>query len=222
MPYNWIADATRWQRKPDTYSSLEDAMNALASSYRRSVWDSQKVYVELWCEKDALAGTIYSVTREWDVPLLVSRGFSSATFCYEAARVLAEQDKPCFVYHLGDRDPSGVLIDRAIERNLREFAPDADITFKRLAVLSGQVEEWGLPSRPTKREGNSHAKGFEADSVELDAIPPEQLRALVREAIEQHIDRQALEDLRAQEERDREGLEWLGSLTRDDDEQDDD
>src|SRR5262249_28818038 len=127
MPYDWIADATRWQRKPNTYSSLEDAVNTLASSYRRALWDSQSVYVEVWCEKDALAGTIFAVTHEWDVPLMVSRGFSSATFCYEAAMSLRQQGKPCFVYHLGDRDPSGVLIDRAIERNLREFAPDADI-----------------------------------------------------------------------------------------------
>jgi hypothetical protein len=56
MPYNWIADATRWQRKPNTYSSVDDALNALASSYRRALWDWQEVFVEVWCENDALAG----------------------------------------------------------------------------------------------------------------------------------------------------------------------
>jgi hypothetical protein len=212
MPYDWISDSTRWMRKPRTYSSKEDALLALSSSYRRALWDSQKVYVEVWCEKDALAGTILPVTREWDVPLMVSRGFASETYCYEAAMVLAAQDKPCFVYYLGDHDPSGGLIDPSIERKLREFAPDADVTFERLAVLPWQIEEWGLPTRPTKRENNRHAKRFRGDSVELDAIPPAQLRALVRQAIEQHIDRRALKALRAQEERDRRDLETLAAL----------
>jgi hypothetical protein len=39
---------------------------------------------EIWCEKGALAGVIYPVTAEFDVPLMVTRGFSSETFCFEA------------------------------------------------------------------------------------------------------------------------------------------
>jgi hypothetical protein len=212
MPYEWISDSTRWMRKPKTYSSKRAALLALSSSYRRALWDSQDVYVEVWCEKDALAGTIMPVTREWDVPLMVSRGFASETYCYEAAMVLAEQGKPCFIYYLGDHDPSGVLIDPSIEEKLRRFAPDADISFERLAVLPWQIKKWGLPTRPTKRVNNSHAKRFKGDSVELDAIPPAQLRALVREVIEEHIDQQALQALRAQEERERQALKTLAAL----------
>ena len=30
LPYSWLADNTRWQRKPDTFSSVEDALEETA------------------------------------------------------------------------------------------------------------------------------------------------------------------------------------------------
>jgi hypothetical protein len=202
LPWGWIADNTRWQRKPRTFSSLEQALRDTATFYRRSLWDDQPVYVEVWTEKDALAGVLMEETRPWDVPLMVSRGFSSVSYLYEAAEAIQEQDKPSFLYYFGDHDPSGVHIDRNIEKQLREMAPEAEIHFKRVAVLPEQIRQWNLPTRPTKRT-DSRAKNFEGDSVEVDAIPPEQLRQLVRSCIEQHVDRRRLEILRAAERSER-------------------
>ncbi len=59
----------------------------------------------------------------------------------------------------------------------------ANISFQSVAVTPQQIEEWNLPSRPTKRT-DSRAKRFGySESVELDAIEPHQLRALVEGAI---------------------------------------
>src|SRR5947208_5647133 len=74
IPYGWLADNTRWMRKPRTYSSLEDMLSVTAETYRRALWDSQPAYVEVWLEKDALAGVLIDETGEWDVPLMVTRG----------------------------------------------------------------------------------------------------------------------------------------------------
>jgi hypothetical protein len=82
--------------------------------------------------------------------------------------------------------PSGVSAGKKIEQTLRELAPNADITFQRTAVTLAQIEEWRLPTRPTKTS-DSRSKGFGDISVELDAIEPHRLRALVREAIEVHL-----------------------------------
>ena len=71
------------------------------------------------------------------------------------------------------------------------------------------LDRW--PTQPTKREGNSHAKDFVGDSVELDAIPPHVLPALVRDCIERHVDFHHLADLHARERRER---EWLLSMAR--------
>jgi hypothetical protein len=59
LEYEHIADATRWMRKPKSYDSVEDAINSTARLYRKSLWTDADTYVEIWCEKDALAGVIY-------------------------------------------------------------------------------------------------------------------------------------------------------------------
>jgi hypothetical protein len=97
IPYDWISDGTRWVRKPTTYDSMTEALEQTILTYRRSVWTDQDVHVEFWLEKDALAGVVLEETREWDIPLYVSRGFSSASYLWRAAQHLAEQYKPCIV-----------------------------------------------------------------------------------------------------------------------------
>ena len=62
IPYRFIADNTRWMRKPTTYDSLDEMLESAAASYRRSLWRSQQNYVEIWMEKDALAGVFHEVT----------------------------------------------------------------------------------------------------------------------------------------------------------------
>jgi hypothetical protein len=61
-----------------------------------------------------------------------------------------------------------------------------------------------IPTRPTKREGNTHAKGFQGESVDFDAIPPLDLRRPVREWIERHIPPGYMVSLRAAEQSERE------------------
>jgi hypothetical protein len=187
LSYGWLADSTRWQRKPRTFGSIQQALEDTAKLYRRALWDNADEYVEIWLEKDALAGVIYPVTGKYDVPLMVARGYASLSFLYSAAEFIAELDKPAVIYHLGDYDPSGQDAARAIEQTLRELAPEATIRFKRLAVTPAQIEAWTLPSRPTKKTDTRAAKFGSDTSVELDAIPPDDLRALLEDAINVHL-----------------------------------
>ncbi len=90
LPWGFIADGTRWMRKPDSYDSVEDAITEMHRSYRRNLWQSQGCRVEIWLEKDALAGAISDVTDKWDVPLMVSRGMSSETFLHSAGQAALE------------------------------------------------------------------------------------------------------------------------------------
>ena len=97
------------------------------------------------------------------------------------------------------------------------MAPSAEIHFERVAVTPEQIEEWDLPTRPTKRS-DTRARGFEGDSVEVDAIPPDQLRELARERIERHVDRRALRLTRQVEALERRTLQdMLESLDSDPD-----
>ncbi len=187
IPFNWIADNTRWMRKPRTYSSLRKMLKGQQALYRRSLWDNQPNYVECWSEKDALSGVFYEETEKYDVPLMVTRGYSSLSYLKTAAETIEEIDKPTTIYYFGDADPSGRDIPRNIEARLREFAPKADITFVLVAVTEQQIIDFKLQTRPTKQT-DSRAKNFSGESVEVDAIPPMTLRKMIRDCIESHID----------------------------------
>lgn len=204
--YNAIVDNTRWMRKPRSFNSLQDALDHTAAFYRRSLWTDADDYIEIWLEKDALAGVISPITFKFDVPLMVARGYASLSFLAGAADAIAAQDKPCHIYHLGDFDPSGVNAGEKIEETLRELAPGADITFTRLAVNLDQIGEWNLPTRPTKASDSRAKKFGHAQSVELDAIHPNNLRKIVQNAILDHVDARELEVLATAEASERELL----------------
>lgn len=187
LPYGWISDGTRWRIKPITYSSMDKALYETAVFYRRALWDDQDVHLEIWSEKDAIRSVVEPVTREFDVPLMVARGFASESFLWETAQAIIDDGKYAVIYQLGDHDPSGVAAWEHTRRRLQEFAPNAEFQFERLAITPEQIVEHDLPTRPTKKT-DSRAAGFEGESVEVDALPSPVLRGLVRDAIEQWID----------------------------------
>jgi hypothetical protein len=46
IPFHWIADNTRWMRKPDTYGSIQEAIRETAKFYRQAIWRDLDVYAE--------------------------------------------------------------------------------------------------------------------------------------------------------------------------------
>jgi hypothetical protein len=205
MPYDWLTDYTRWMRKPRSYRGIEEALNDTARFYRKSLWEGVNAYAEIWLEKDALAGVVSPITYLYDVPLMVARGYASLSFLHSAAQNIGALNVPVFIHHFGDYDPSGVNASEKIEQTLREMAPAVDITFNRVAVTLKQLEEWNLPTRPTK-SSDSRSKNFGSVSVELDAIAPNGLRALVENAINQHLPQDQLRILKIAEEEERKQL----------------
>jgi hypothetical protein len=139
---------------------------------------------------------------------MVTRGYPSLRFLHSAAEMIRAEGKPAFLYYLGDHDPSGLDITRVVEKGIREFAPEADITFERVAVNPDQIAALALPTRPTKTS-DSRSKGFEGGSVEVDATPPAELRRLAEGCITCHIDPDAYWKLRDVEAAERETLRAL-------------
>ena len=173
-------------------------MKDTAKFYRKALWTDAGSYVEIWLEKDALAGVITPVTEMYDVPLMVSRGYASLSFLHGSAEYISTLEVPTYIYHFGDFDPSGVNAALKIKQTLREMAPKAEIHFERVAVTLQQIYNWALPSRPTKTT-DSRSKNFGDISVELDAIHPDRLRDLVQEAIERHLPQKQFEVAKAAE-----------------------
>lgn len=180
IPYEWIVDSTRWVRRPATYSNMRHMLEVTRDAYRRSLIGAQTEQVEIWIEKDALAGVFFPITSTYDVPLYVARGQSSDTFCYESAMQLKNATKPVFVYYFSDFDKSGKSAAVTVRNKLRKHG--AKFTFVDAALTEQQITDWNIPTRPPKKHDD---RKFAA---ELEAIPPNILRQLIDDTIKQHID----------------------------------
>lgn len=205
LPWGFIADSTRWQRKPDSYDDVDDALMEVARTYRRNLWRSQEIRVEVWLEKDALASVVMEATRPWDVALMVSRGQASDTFCYsaaQAAREVSEHGVTTHIFALYDADRSGRVAAEKIREKLHTYSGGVPIEFGLLAVTDVQIVEWDLPTRPAKENADEIA-------VELDAIPPDRLVSLVEQAIEGLVDPDAWAKEKIVEQSERKILEQI-------------
>jgi len=213
VPYGSIVDGTRYVTGHRRYRDLNEFTDYAAGLYRKDYWDTADVNVEVWLEKEALKGVLIpTVVNECGLGLHVTRGFASVTYLQEAAEDIEIDGRPAYVYVLTDFDPSGISIAEKVEDELQTRAPDSEIHVRRIAVDRGQIERWNLPTRPTK-SSDTRARKFHqvhgTESVELDAIPPDALRALVREAIDAHMDPHRLLQFQMVEREEREKLRQM-------------
>lgn len=220
IDYRKVTDGTRWIRKPTTWRSMAEKLEHDQRHYRRAMWHDTPDEVQVFVEKDAIAGALLPVTEAWDVPLGVLRGYASESFAHSVARSVADSNLSrsgtTFVYQLGDHDPSGLDSWRDFQGKVAGFLEDLApevldyVVFERIAVTTEQIDTLGLPSRPTKKK-DSRAAGFEGGSVEVDAIPAPTLRQIVEDAILRHVDPHHLDVLRQVEAEEREGLARLAA-----------
>lgn len=189
IPWQSFVDSTRWYHGVRTYSDLSESLENSMNCYRRNLWQSQKAYVEVWTEKEAIAAIAQQAAEPFGVPVFPMKGFASGSALYaisENVKHEQEMGKDTHVVYLGDHDPSGRCIDESIVRNLTDDF-GVDINFTRIAVTEKQIKDYDLPTRPTKST-DPRARKFDGDSVEIDAIPPHIIRELVTDNIVRHID----------------------------------
>jgi hypothetical protein len=73
---------------------------------------------------------------------------------------MRQQGKPVKIFYIGDYDPAGVLIDVALEHELRKHLIDWNLDFRRIAITKEQIAEYDLPGKPRK-EGDCRARHIE-------------------------------------------------------------
>jgi hypothetical protein len=214
VPYGWITDGSRTVHCYARYTDADEFARTVKVRYRQDYWRDAEEYVEVWVEKETMVGVLKPVVLdEFGLDLYVTRGFSSLTYLQEAAEDINLEDRPVYVYVLTDFDPYVRNIADRIEEELSERCYDAEIHVERIAVTGEQIQQYSLPARPTKRSRRKGLTRYEAShgavSVELDAFPPNALRAIVQERIERHMDPWRLEQMRMVEREEREGLARL-------------
>jgi hypothetical protein len=120
-----------------------------------------------------------------------SGGFDSVTAKHTLAASLGQWPH-VEVLHIGDHDPSGVHLFSSMAEDVRTIAHDlglqGQIRFSRLAVTPAQISDLNLPTAPAKA---TDRRSFTGETVQCEAIPPDILASIIREAIEQRLDQDA-------------------------------
>lgn len=210
VSFDLVMDESRFAFEQQSFNGISEALDHISRTYRRELWADQRINLQVWIEKLALASIVLPVTREFNVPLMPCRGYNSLSYLQQATDNIKRSQYPTIIYHFGDYDPSGVQAGEAMEDQLTLLGA-GNFYFERVAINADQVERWGLPTRPTKKS-DPRAKNWEGgESCDLDALEPARLRQLVRDCIERHIDPRALEQTRRAEQAERETLAQLQS-----------
>jgi hypothetical protein len=222
MDWNAIEDRIRVPRAASEFNNLTELVEAALRAYRLPRWEGQDRYVELWVEKDALAGVLEPLSRQYHVTLMVNRGYSSQSAMYESAQRFIDSGKPGVLFYLGDHDPSGEDMVRDIAARLEMFG--ADVKVEKLALTMAQVTQYNPPPNPAKMtdpRAAGYVEEFGDQSWEVDALPPNILAGIITTAFSGVVDEEAMDAVKAREERDKVRLrEAVGNL--DDDEEEDD
>jgi hypothetical protein len=188
IPWEWIVDETREFERCSVWDDPEEFAATVSRAYRRDFWTQQPNRVEVWSEKGTVRGVLQPVLDEYAVGFRVMHGFSGATTIHDVAE---DDGRDLIVLYVGDYDPSGLYMsEHDLPDRLTKYGGD-HVTLERIALTQEQTD--GLPSFPAsdKRKDPRHkwfVRNFGDRCWELDALDPNDLRALVKEAIRSEIE----------------------------------
>lgn len=207
LDWDHVVDLGRETRRNAHWDSPAEILRGAAEQFRMDKWSEQTNYVEVMVEKQALESVLRPVCAELDVAFSANKGYASASFLHVRGREIGEvlrQNgwRTAMVLYLGDHDPSGLDMDRDVQDRLRLFAGCADwgcgvpgwedpvdpdrLLVERVALTGGQIRRYKLAPDPAKLT-DARAKRYVAqhgrNSWELDALDPQVLAGLVRDAV---------------------------------------
>lgn len=214
IDWDAIEDRLRIPHRVPEWASPADVLDAAISGYSLRRWASQPRHVELWCEKDALAGVITPLAELYHITLMVNRGNSSQSAMKQGAERLLDawaDNKEITILYIGDLDPSGEDMVRDVEDRLRLLSRD-DPQFEvvKLAITPDQIAQYNPPPNPVKMSDSRAAKFVEKhgySSYEADALPPDILSATISESMALLIDWDAWDSVIEDEDQDKALLE---------------
>jgi hypothetical protein len=221
ISWNTLEDRTRYisdkRGFEDIWDFIDQEKKWVLNGYERCLIQGQDKYVEVWVEKDALGRVFIDITDKYCIRTVVNRGFQSVTFTadfYRRATQAMKHGQEVVVLYFGDLDPSGVSMFEAAIKTITDELGLTGIEYKRVALTPKQVIKYDLPTDPTAAKPSDtrykkYAQKYGTLAVELDALHPEKLRQIAKDAIESEIDMELYE---TQKELEMEDLEIIKSF----------
>jgi hypothetical protein len=217
IPWEWIVDETRALERCASWDNPAQYVEAVSRSYRRDYWNQQPRRVEVWSEKGTIRGVLAPVLDQYGVGFRVMHGFTSATSINDVCRDY--DGRVLYVLYVGDYDPSGMYMSaHDLPDRLAKYG-GGHVILTRIALRAGHLED--LPSFPAsdKKKDTRYpwfVRNYGNRCWELDALDPNDLRALVEESIEAKIEPTAWNRCAVTEKAERESLRtvldsWKGA-----------
>jgi hypothetical protein len=194
VPMEAIRDDGGTTITPNMWASGEEylaAVRAQAGKLMLERTEGQKTRLVVTPEAAGMAPQLARVARPFGITVMSSGGFESLTEKYQFAEELAKDDRPAEILSIGDHDPSGVSMFAAYLEDVEAFTRNlgGEATFTRLAVTPEQVREFNLPTAPPKP---TDRRAFSGETCQAEALAPDVLAGILRDAIEARIDRRTL------------------------------
>jgi hypothetical protein len=207
-----------WYSSPEEFvEGMVETLRGSWSNYSKPMWETQSIFPVIVVEKDALSAFFKDVANGYRVIVFPSRGYSSFTKVKELIDVFDNYpDHEKIILHFSDHDPSGLDMTKDWKIRLAKYGELSDIEVKRIALNIDQVKAYQLAPNPVKMadpRAKSYVSQYGQECWELDAVPPNQLQRMIREAIEDNIDleewNKRIEDIEAERNKAKGLLETL-------------
>ncbi|MFC9431507.1 hypothetical protein [Streptomyces sp. NPDC056987] len=215
IPWDVIRDDTQIAvDAPPSFTGPEDFWAAVAASvddYRVDRQAGQPVRLELWSETAGMVPQLVRIGDEFGIACFSGGGFDGLAGKHDAARRAISGGCKTRILHLGDYDQSGVHMFSSLAEDVIAFAEDAgaEVEFERVAVTPEQITAYNLPTAPPKATDRRSFSG--TATTQAEALPPDILATIVREAIAAHRDSEVHRQALTREEAERRAIrERLG------------
>lgn len=208
IPWKGIVDRVRptyslGKTFPDIRAFLDDIKDYFHLDY----WQYSDNHVEIWTEKDTLSQIFKEIANPLQVDVRVTRGFLSLS------NKVRWGEENLTILYFGDFDPSGLFIDEDLQWSQVGYK-----NFNRIALKREHIDTYDLPSIKVNRRdprAPGYLREYGEKGWEIDALPPDVLTKMVRDAIMEYVDF-GLEKMRESEEMYRQALELMIEEKRDD------
>jgi len=195
IPMESIRDDGGATITPNMWASAQEYLDAVREQAKDLMLDrteGQRTRLAVFSEAVGMAPQLARIARPFGITVMSSGGFDSLTEKYAFAAELARHDRPTEVLSFGDQDASGVSMFAAYWEDVEAFTRDlgGEATFTRLAVTPEQVREFNLPTAPPKP---TDRRAFNGETCQAEALAPDVLARILRDALEARIDRRALD-----------------------------
>jgi hypothetical protein len=220
ISFDAIHDPTRpvttWRVDPSPGPFIRREADNFLKVYWRDRQTSQPLHIEILGEKNTVEGIIRPVAADYCIPYMLGRGYSSLPPRYEMAERFDLSGKDTLLLLvLSDYDPEGEDIPHSFARSMRDDFGIEGVEFVKVALTREQVQELNLPPGLTAKEGSSRRQKFverHGEHVyELEAVEPDRLQTILRNAIESVLD---MDLFRAEEQAERRDAAYIAGVRK--------